>query len=126
MTAGGIPVPRDGTTGGTDGEMLQYVAGTVGRLEESVERGFREQREAMATLAAATVTRREFDDKHGELRERVAKIETDREAERKARADAEEAARRRRSARRWQRIALATSSTLALAGTASGIVLHFT
>jgi septal ring factor EnvC (AmiA/AmiB activator) len=105
--------------------VLQYVAGTVGRLEESVDRGFREVRENMADLRRETISRTEFDQQHGELRDRVAHIEAAREAERKAAADAAREAARDARSQRWQRIALASSSALALAGTATGIFLHF-
>ena len=156
MTA--VPIPRDGT-GGAGADVLQYVAGTVGRLEDSVDRGFREIRE---TLASHYVPRNEIDRRFDdvkldvaalegrmklaedraalEARDRQARLEQaarEREladqtaareqqlADRQAELDAADAARTARRDR-WQRIAVLTSSAVALLGTATGVVLHFT
>jgi septal ring factor EnvC (AmiA/AmiB activator) len=119
-----VPSPRDEHI--TTGEpLLTYVANTVGRLEEMTAAGFREVRENMADLRRETVARTEFDQQHGELRDRVARIEVAREAERQAAVDAAREAARDARSQRWQRIALASSSALALAGTATGVFLHF-
>lgn len=157
MTAAGIPAPRDGSATG-ETTVLQYVAGTVGRLEENLDRGFREIRE---TLANHYVPRNEIDRRFDDVkldvaalegrmklaedraalaaRDRQARLEqagrerelADRQAarerelaERQAELEAAEAAREARRDR-WQRIGLLTSSAVALIGTASGVVLHF-
>lgn len=120
---GPIPAQRDGATGADP--MLTFVANTVSEMAGAMERGFREVRDDFAEMRRETVTRREFDQQHGELKDRVARIESEREAERLAREAADRQDRRDRRTDRWQRIALATSSSLALIGTAVGVVLHF-
>jgi membrane-bound lytic murein transglycosylase B len=116
--------------------MLSYVAGTVGRLEESVERGFREVREVLSRMPNDYVPRRELDKRFDDVTFDVAELRRAREQDQRDKAAAEIQAERDRQARleqaardrrtdRWQRIALAVSSSLALTGTGVGVVLHF-
>lgn len=110
----GVPTPRgDTTTGGA--EVLSYVASTVGRLEESVERGFRELREQIAEFPRTYVSQREFDRTRDGFTFDIAELRRLREQD-----DAD-----RRTARR-QLLALAVGTGMSAVGVATTLVLHFT
>lgn len=126
------------------GSLLGFVAQTVRRLEDSVSTGFRDVQQQLTEMPRLYVPRLEIDRRFDDVtidagREQADRERCDRElaeqiAELRRRAEADAAERQRkeealaaeRHTARRQRIALVASSALALVGTATGVVLHFT
>lgn len=130
----GVPSPRGEAV--TGDPMLTYVANTLDQLVGSTERGFREMRETLATqYVPRNEIDRRFDDTNldvAALTGRVRAIEDraiqearDRQARLEQEARDQLAAESQTRRDRLQRIGLLASSSLALIGTATGVVLHF-